>query len=288
VSAFFAKLSTCCLFWVHLKRSRTFYIFSKRAIVSIISTKMQPFLPLFLVGYGLGGYLISKYLGEECRCKTLNKHFQGGVGIMAPMQLTQVIPINEDKSLTKENNSTISDSFKDALYRQWSGYSQFQCKQFQTAFRKAIDPKSTIKDVYAYMYPYLSRNKIDNFDYSIVTAIGYNDIDHLLQEGCSLDFIPHISIPFLFIIDKGHPVSNSNNCNYYYAAAASNPNIFLIETELVEHRKNDYPSRKTCVTTSNFVNDTAAAFAKAIVTLRQELWFSNDNFTSENRLYSKL
>jgi predicted alpha/beta-fold hydrolase len=249
---------------------------------------MQPGLPLFLVGYGLGGYLISKYLGEECRCRTLNKHFQGGVGIMAPMQLTQVIPIIEDKFLTKENSNTLCDSFKDALYRQWSAYSQFQCKHFQTAFRKAIDPKSTIKDVYAHLSPYISRNKIDNFDNSVVTAIGYNDIDHLLQEGCSLDFMPHISIPFLFIIDKGDPVSNSTNCNYYYVAAASNHNIFLIETGFVEHRKYNYPSRHTCATVSNFVNDTAAAFAKAIVTLRQDLWFSNDDLKLESTLHSKL
>lgn len=206
---------------------------------------------------------------------------------MAPIQLKQALPNNEDKSPTTVNN-TLNDSFKDVLNRQWSEYSQFQCQHFQTAFRKAVDPKSTIKESYAHLSPYLSRNKIDNFDSSVVTAIGYNDIDHFLQEGCSLEFISHISIPFLFIIDKGDPMISSTTCNHYYVTAASNPNIFLIETDLVEHRRCIYSSRPNCIPTNTFANDTVAAFAKAIVTLREDLWFPNDNLRFENTLHSRL
>jgi predicted alpha/beta-fold hydrolase len=232
--------------------------------------------------------MISKYLGEECRCRTLNKHIHGGVGIMAPIQLEQAIPSMENKSPTTVHN-TWNDSFKDVLNRQWSEYYQFQCQHFQTAFRKAMDPKSTTKDSYAHLSPYLSRNKIDNFDSSVVTAIGYHDMDHFLQEGCSLEFIPHISIPFLFIIDNGDPMISSTKCNYYYyVTAASNPNIFLIETDFVEHRRCIYSTRPNCVTLNNYASDTAAAFAKAVVTLREDLWFPNNNFRFENTLHSRL
>lgn len=117
-----------------------------RVVVTTISARMQPGQPLFLVGYSLGGYLISKYLGEECQFGTLTKHIRGGVGISAPMKLLQVFSSSKEQSPAEQR--VLEESFKDTLSQQEVEYSQLQGKYYQDAFQKAIDPKSTIKDVY--------------------------------------------------------------------------------------------------------------------------------------------
>lgn len=140
------------------------------------------------------------------------------------------------------------------------------------------------------MPPFLSRNNPDDLDPPTTTTIGYKDIDHLLQKGCTFHFIPHITVPFLFITSKDDPIMHCNNCNLYYSTAASNPNVFVIETELGGHLGCKYAARPDYFSTSNFANDAAAAFMEANISLREHLWVSNHISIREikNPLRSKL
>ena len=142
---------------------------TSRSVVSIICTRMEPGQPLFLIGYSLGGNVVSKYLGEECLSGTLQKDIRGGICISSPAKL---------RFDANASWKPFEEAIKGQLAQHWNEYSQVRCTNFQSALEKAIRPCSTIQDVYSNMATHLIRN---DPQYPHSTLVGYKDVDHLLR-----------------------------------------------------------------------------------------------------------
>jgi len=179
--------------------------------------------PIFLLGYSLGGNIVTKYLGEESLHGTLPKCIGGGAALGNPLHI-------HSGSIKFPWNILLGAGVKRSLLQNFQSFKQHHDPGFQHAMKKAI-LSPTIGRLDNAAAPYVLRN--DPFP-PYTPRIGFKDGEEYWWDSSSHRYVAHVSVPLLKISAQddflvfGQFARKLNHC-------LENPNVVVVKTRCGGH-----------------------------------------------------
>ena len=194
-----------------------------RYTVLKLSGRMEPGVPLFLVGNSLGANLVAKYLGEEGLSNTLPACVAGGITLGNPMGFdsrkaafgwSQILMLGAQKS----------------MYKHLRTLSKMTAPSYRQAIRTAMTATSLARFDEA-LTPVSAHNETT---YPFAFKVGYRDGKEYWKDASSYHMLPHVSVPLLQVVARDDfLVYGPFRAHMRYSLV--NPNVLVLQTRCGGH-----------------------------------------------------
>lgn len=195
-----------------------------RCVVRTIAARMEKGNSMFLVGNSLGANLMTKFLGEEGRAKTIPECVAGGISIGNPIRI-------HSANLAFPWGHVIGlGTKKDILLRMRAFRPMMTSKGFRDAFTKFFWALS-IGEIDEAVAPVLIAN---NSEAPFETRVGYENAEAYWHDASSYRHIRHVSVPLLVLTSEDDfIVHHGAQAKLSYCLA--NPNVMVVNTRCGGH-----------------------------------------------------